>query len=108
MVLFSVDEESETGTRYIVFRGDAQDCFHHLVEIRNDGDGGETMQRSSLYSLIFVILNHGSSEEGMDAARAAGAAGGTVLHARGHVSGGVERFFGMTIAPEKDILKIVA
>jgi len=85
-----------------------QGYFHHLVEFHKDDSGGETMQRSSPYSLIFVILNHGFSEEVMDAARAAGATGGTVLHARGHGSTGVERFFGMTIAPEKDILMIVA
>ena len=44
----------------------------------------------------------------MDAARSAGAGGGTVLHAKGTGAIGTEKFFGVTLANEKDVIYIVA
>ena len=44
----------------------------------------------------------------MESARAAGAGGGTVIRAKGTYEKGEERFFGMTLAEEKDIVLIVA
>ena len=41
------------------------------------------MPASFLYELIIAIVNRGHADTVMDAARAAGAAGGTVLHAKG-------------------------
>jgi len=66
------------------------------------------MRQDSSHNLIIVVLNRGYSEEVMDAARASGATGGTVLHARGYGMAGMEKFFGMTITPEKELLLIVA
>ena len=43
----------------------------------------------------------------MDAARKVHAAGGTVIHARGTGSQMAERFMGVTLVPEKDMLFIV-
>ena len=37
--------------------------------------------KNTKYELIIVIANHGYSEDVMDAARAEGAGGGTVIHA---------------------------
>ena len=45
------------------------------------------------YELIVVILNEGHSDMVMDAARSAGAGGGTVLHAKGTGSTRGEKFF---------------
>ena len=60
------------------------------------------------HDLILVILNRGFTEEVMGSAREAGTTGGTVLHARGCGLGGAEKFFGVTIQPEKELIMIVA
>ena len=60
------------------------------------------------YELIVVILNEGHSDMVMDAARSAGAGGGTVLHAKGTGVRQDERFFGVRLADEKDMIYIVA
>ena len=60
------------------------------------------------YELIIAVLNEGYSDAVMDAARTAGAGGGTVLHARGTGTKQAEKFFGVSLAEEKDILYIVA
>lgn len=60
------------------------------------------------YELIYVILNEGFSDEVMDAAREAGAGGGTVIAAKGTGIRQVKKFSGMTISDEKEIILIVA
>ena len=57
--------------------------------------------------LIIVIANQGWSEPVMDAARSAGAGGGTVIHARGTGMQKAERFLGISLASEKEIIFIV-
>jgi len=44
----------------------------------------------------------------MNAARAAGARGGTILHAKGTGAQVAQTFFGVSLATEKEILLIVA
>ena len=58
--------------------------------------------------LIIVILNEGYSDMVMDAAWSAGAMGGTVLHAKGTGKTKTEKFFGVSLAEEKDMIYIVA
>lgn len=60
------------------------------------------------HELIIAILNEGYSDFVMDAARSAGAGGGTVLHAKGTGSTRAEKFFGVSLADEKDLIYIVA
>ena len=60
------------------------------------------------HELIIVIMNEGYSDFVMDAARSAGAGGGTVLHAKGTAGGRDQGFFGVTLAEEKDMVYIVA
>ena len=60
------------------------------------------------YKCILAIVNNGFAEEAMDAARAAGAKGGTILHGRGTISKDAEKFFNITIQPEKEIVMIIA
>ena len=59
------------------------------------------------YKCIFAIVNNGFSEEAMDAARACGARGGTILHGRGTISKVAETLFNITIKPEKEIVMII-
>ena len=59
------------------------------------------------YECILCIVNEGFSADVMDAARSAGARGGTVLHARGTASREAEMFFGITVQEEKEIVMIL-
>lgn len=60
------------------------------------------------HELIIIILNEGYSDFVMDAARAAGAGGGTVLHAKGTGGTRGEKFFSVSLADEKDMIYIIA
>ena len=60
------------------------------------------------YKCIFAIVNNGFSEEAMEAAKACGARGGTILHGRGTISKEAETLFNITIQPEKEIVMILA
>ena len=60
------------------------------------------------YELIFCIVNTGFSGTVMDAARSAGATGGTLLRARGSAGKEAEEFFHIQIEPEKEIVMILA
>lgn len=59
------------------------------------------------YELIIVIANEGRTDVVMDAARGAGATGGTVLHGKGTGKGSTENFFSVSIATEKEVILIV-
>lgn len=54
--------------------------------------------------LILTIVNRGFADEVMDAAREAGAAGGTVLHARGTGEEEEAKFLGIVLHPEKEVV----
>ena len=72
------------------------------------GNAGEENMDTKL-KMITVIVNSGYAEDVMAAARKAGATGGTVTHARGTApNDGSEKFFGVTIVPEKEMITIVA
>ena len=68
---------------------------------------GDTMAKEYSHDLIVSIINHGYSDEFMNTARAAGATGGTVLHARGQAHDGVVKFFGISVQDEKEIILIL-
>ena len=57
--------------------------------------------------LVICIINNGFSDLVMNAAKASGAKGGTILHGRGTGNPNVEKFFGIAISPEKEIVLIV-
>ncbi|MCR3906263.1 MAG: hypothetical protein NUK62_04460 [Tenericutes bacterium] len=57
--------------------------------------------------VIIYICNHGFAYEAMAEARKAGARGGTIIHGRSSISQEKDKFFGITLHPEKDILMIV-
>lgn len=57
--------------------------------------------------LIVCIINNGFSDLVMGAAKRSGAKGGTTFHARGTGNADIEKFFGITISPEKEVVLIV-
>ncbi|MGP1587701.1 MAG: P-II family nitrogen regulator [Treponemataceae bacterium] len=65
------------------------------------------MNNENSYTMITAILNKGYAEDAMAAARNAGAKGGTILAAHGTAKEGDEKFFGVEIVPEKDMLLIL-
>ncbi len=91
------------------------------VPIKSIG-GGKTVEylkgdgRSAKYSppaqylneLIIAIANVGHTDDVMNAARAAGARGGTVIHAKGTGINDVQKFMSVSIADEKEIILIVS
>jgi len=64
-------------------------------------------QTTKGFELIFVIINTGYIDLVMAAAKAEGATGGTVLNGRGTGNEAMEKFFGITIQPEKEIVLII-
>lgn len=60
------------------------------------------------HELIVIILNEGYGDTVMDAARGAGATGGTIFHAKGTGQRRSERFFGVSLAEEKDMIYILS
>ena len=64
-----------------------------------------TMQSS--HELIMAIYEKGYTDLVMDAAREAGAGGGTTINAKG-TGAGAEKFFGLSLAVEKEIVLIVS
>lgn len=67
----------------------------------------ETSLKDTKYELLVVIANQGYTELIMDAARKAKASGGTVIHAKGTGSRAAEKFLGVTLVPEREMLFIV-
>jgi nitrogen regulatory protein PII len=71
-------------------------------------DGGNDVAQEFRHILIMAVSNRGYSQDVMDAARTAQAAGGTIVNARVFAPSGAEKFFGVTIQPEKEIVMILA
>jgi nitrogen regulatory protein PII len=61
----------------------------------------------TVHTLITCIVNRGAADEIMDAARAAGATGGTILAARGTGKEEDVKFFGVQLVPEKEMILIL-
>lgn len=59
------------------------------------------------YELIVTVANRGFTDEVMEAARSAGASGGTALHARRVGVKEAEGIFGVTVQPEKEVILIL-
>ncbi|MBR1638549.1 MAG: transcriptional regulator [Treponema sp.] len=76
-------------------------------EIIKGGNSMAENEKTAAYQMINVIVNKGYAEDAMDAARRAGAGGGTIMGARGTAKEGDAAFFGMKIVPEKDMLMIL-
>jgi len=64
--------------------------------------GGKVM-----YKVIFVIVEKGKAEDVIEAAKAAGSTGGTIINARGAGVHEVQKFFSLEIEPEKEEVLII-
>ncbi|MBQ2744712.1 MAG: P-II family nitrogen regulator [Lachnospiraceae bacterium] len=68
----------------------------------------ESVLKNTNNELIVVIAEQGYTDLIMSAAREAGAYGGTVIHAKGTGMEFAEKFMGVSLAAEKEIVLIVA
>ena len=62
---------------------------------------------ASKHEMIVCIVNAGFSETVMEAAKSAGARGGTILNGRGPANKEAESFFHIAIQPEKEVVMIL-
>lgn len=79
----------------------------YLIEGRKFEKGEESALKDTKYELLVVIANQGYIEPIMDAARQANAPGGTVIHAKGTGAEKAEKFLGVSLAAEKEMIFMV-
>ena len=65
------------------------------------------MEKNAKHALIVAIVNRGYTDVVMDAAKSAGATGGTMMDARGIGYEKMESFLGISIHAEKSIVWII-
>ena len=70
--------------------------------------GEESALKETKYELLVAITNQGYTELVMDAARKVHAAGGTIIHAKGTGTDKAEKFLGVSLVAEKEMVLIVA
>lgn len=97
-IAFTVPMASIGGKRELKFLTEHQDFVK----------GEEGTLKDTTHELLVVIANQGYSNLIMEAAKSAGAGGGTVIHARGTGMERAESFFGVSLASEKEIIFIVS
>ena len=83
-------------------------ALHFLLENEDYQKQEESTLKNTTHDLIIVIAEQGYTNLIMDAARSAGAHGGTVIHAKGTRMEAAEKFMGVSLAAEKEIVFIVS
>lgn len=78
-----------------------------LLESQDYKKEEESTLQNTVHELVVVIAEQGYTELIMDAARGAGAYGGTVIHAKGTGMEAADKFMGVSLAAEKEIIYIV-
>ena len=97
-IAFIIPVSSIGGKRALLFLTE-----HQHFELKE-----ESTLKDTRYELLLVIANQGHTGEIMDAARAEGAGGGTVIHAKGTGMEGAARFLGVDLVNEKELVLIVS
>lgn len=95
-VMASIPIKSVGGARTLAYLANEQPTNPDKPEMKFD------------HELIYVVLNEGHSDEVMDAARSAGASGGTTIAAKGTGIASAEKFRALSLANEREVILIVA
>lgn len=82
--------------------------LNFLLETQDYQKQEESTLKNTTHDLIIVVAEQGYTNLIMDAARAAGAHGGTIIHAKGTGMEAAEKFMGVSLAAEKEIVFIVS
>lgn len=88
----------------------ALEYFSAGQKISEENSTTETKEEKTMQTtqeLIVAVYEKGYTDMVMDAAREAGAAGGTTIRAKG-TGAGAQKFFGLSLAEEKEIVLIVS
>ena len=91
-----------TGISQIVAKGMADAATE-----RNMEEEQRMIEETRKYDLIVAAVAAGFAEEAMEAARAVGAAGGTIIHAHALNNTKAEQFVGVSLMEEQDLLLIL-
>lgn len=73
-----------------------------------DDEKEDNTMTEAKHVLVAAVVNRGFSGDVMDAARAAGAGGGTVIHSRHIGNEEVASFWGLSVQEEKEVVLILA
>lgn len=76
-------------------------------EAKQEEKGAIVMEQSGSHSLILVAVNQGHTDEVMNTANKAGARGGSIIRSRWVDSGVSEKFYGISVQEEKEIIALV-
>ena len=90
-----------------VLNDEARANLEQRMDERTRKDMAEIREKSG-YNVIWVSVGAGYSDDVIDAARAAGAKGGTVLRGRRRNSEHVSQMLGISLQDEQDFVMIVA
>lgn len=82
-------------------------ALYFLTDGQNFEKGEESTLKDTKYELLVVIANQGYTDQIMDAARSKKAGGGTVIHAKGTGIERAEKFLGVSLVKEKEMVFIV-
>lgn len=69
---------------------------------------GETKMNKTDYSMITAVVNHGYGDEVMEAARSAGANGGSIVHCRRILNEETQKKWGLGIAEGREAVIIIS
>lgn len=80
-----------------------------LSKKKQEGEPMEEVSKKANvgYENIIAIVNSGYTDLVMNAAREAGARGGTIISGRGTGNKDIEKFYGIEISPEKEVVMIL-
>ncbi len=83
-------------------------ALQFLLEKQDYQKKEESTLQNTTHELIIAVAEQGYTELIMEAAREAGAYGGTVIHAKGTGMQAADKFMGVSLAVEKEMVFIVA
>lgn len=89
--------------------GIADTLIENLMNENHEESGKEepVMSSENKHSLILISVNQGYTETVLDTARSLGARGGTILRARWSGRRSLEKYHGISLQTEKEIMAIV-
>ena len=76
-------------------------------EVPIEEETHEETEEKIEFEVIYAVVNSGFADQAMVAAKEAGAHSGTIIHARGTSNIGVDKKYGLTMSPDKEILMIL-
>lgn len=105
-IAFTISIGSVSGPKTLKYMQGRHPDFEDesAIELHPHKEEVSDVMETKNYELILTIINRGFADEVMEAAKEQGATGGTVIYARGAGIHEAEKFFGISIQPEKEIV----